>query len=267
MTTANTNKNNTTNTTNTNSFDEKDVKDLKNLERKIKSNLKKYYNLGETLNIVKVRKLQTVKGYNPDDKGFEQYLRDRFDISKVYCYKMIQAYQVCITLQDYGYSDMPLSESQCRPLALLLSDPDKLVQVWEQVISSKEKITAKKIKSLVDEIRGKGSTNKESGNNNSSDESGSESGSESKKESKSSAKDELIKELKEQLAKKEREAEALRSELAQRKNMRGSIPSGKLARELFKAGFRAVSKKYHPDHGGTSEQMREVLELKKKLGI
>ena len=266
MTTANTD---TTNTGNTDSFNEKDVKDLKNLERKIKSNLKKYYSLGETLNIVKVRKLQTVKGYNPDDKGFEQYLRDRFDISKVYCYKMIQAYQVCITLQDYGYSDMPMSESQCRPLALLLSEPEKLVQVWEQVTSSKERITAKKIKTLVDEIRGKGSTNKESDNSGSesNNDSSNDSNNESEKESKGSAKDELIAQLKAELAKKEREAEELRAELAQRRNMRGSIPSSKLARELFKAGFRAVSKKYHPDHGGTSEQMREVLELKKKLGI
>ena len=261
-----------TNTTASDTFNEKNIKALKTLERKIRTNLKSYYNLGETLNIVKVRKLQTVKGYNPDDKGFEQYLGDRFDISKVYAYKMLQAYQVCITLQDNGYSDMPLSESQCRPLALLLSEPDKLVQVWEQVISSKEKLTAKRIKVLVDEIRGKGSANKESdnesGNDNSSNESDNGSSNDSgNTKSKSSAKDELIAQLKERLAKKERETEALRSELAQRKNMRGSIPSGKLARELFKAGFRAVSKKYHPDHGGTSEDMRKVLELKKILGI
>jgi Putative quorum-sensing-regulated virulence factor len=37
------------------------------------------------------------------------------------------------------------------------------------------------------------------------------------------------------------------------------------AREIVKAGFRAAAIKPHPDHGGTNETMRLVLEAKDAL--
>ena len=255
-------------------FTEADTKDLRAIEKKITNRLKSFYSLGELLNTIKVRSLQVIKGYPETAEGFESYLRDRFDISKVYCYKMIQAYEVCTVIEEYGFNDLPKTESQCRPLALLLETPELLSTVWEALVNSEEKITAKTIKKEVDNARGKDTGDTENTESTGNTEKGKKGESTENKdsenkdsESKSSAKDALIAKLKEELAQKEKEAEELRAELAQRRNTRDGIPGNKLAKELFKAGFRAVSKKYHPDHGGTSEQMREVLELKRILGI
>jgi len=31
------------------------------------------------------------------------------------------------------------------------------------------------------------------------------------------------------------------------------------------AGFKALAKKLHPDHGGTDEEMKELLRLREKM--
>ena len=43
------------------------------------------------------------------------------------------------------------------------------------------------------------------------------------------------------------------------------IKNKELASELFKAGFRQLSKKYHPDSGGTDGQFKELNNLKEQL--
>jgi hypothetical protein len=42
-------------------------------------------------------------------------------------------------------------------------------------------------------------------------------------------------------------------------------PTSKMAKELFKAGYRKLATKYHPDQGGSKEQMQELNELKSTL--
>ncbi|HCT65762.1 MAG TPA: molecular chaperone DnaJ, partial [Lachnospiraceae bacterium] len=46
----------------------------------------------------------------------------------------------------------------------------------------------------------------------------------------------------------------------------GVIKNKELAKELFKAGYRQLSKKYHPDTGGTDGQIsKELNNLKEQL--
>jgi hypothetical protein len=37
--------------------------------------------------------------------------------------------------------------------------------------------------------------------------------------------------------------------------------------ELFKEGYRKLATKYHPDHGGNAEKMKELNQLKDRLGL
>ena len=45
----------------------------------------------------------------------------------------------------------------------------------------------------------------------------------------------------------------------------GVIKNKELAKELFKAGYRQLSKKYHPDSGGNDKQCKELNNLKEQL--
>jgi DnaJ-class molecular chaperone len=45
------------------------------------------------------------------------------------------------------------------------------------------------------------------------------------------------------------------------------VPSSKIAKDLFKAGFRAMAKKHHPDNGGDNVVMGELNDLKQALNI
>ena len=59
-----------------------------------------------------------------------------------------------------------------------------------------------------------------------------------------------------------------KEELKRTKAAKGTgIPTDKLAKELFKAGYRAMVKQYHPDNGGSEETMAQLVELKKALGV
>jgi hypothetical protein len=40
-----------------------------------------------------------------------------------------------------------------------------------------------------------------------------------------------------------------------------------LEAELLKEGYRKLAAKYHPDHGGDPEKMKELNRLKEKLGL
>lgn len=43
--------------------------------------------------------------------------------------------------------------------------------------------------------------------------------------------------------------------------------SSPLEAELLKEGYRKLAAKYHPDHGGDPEKMKELNRLKEKLGL
>ena len=59
-------------------------------------------------------------------------------------------------------------------------------------------------------------------------------------------------------------AAAIRAELALRDGLAVPVVPARVV-ELIEGGFRATAMKHHPDHGGSNEAMREVIERYRKM--
>ena len=281
------------NTTNTkeHTFTKAEKRAFSHTENRIFKNIRNFVQLGEDLLKVKEKNLQAIKGYTPDKKGFDLYCSDTFDISSIYVYKMIKAYQVMNVLE--AFSTVPNTESQCRPLSVLLDKPEELTALWaglvEKYTQGLIKLTAACIQMAVNKHINKDSEqtdktknseqtnnskqNKENkGSDNSddseqTDDSAQTNDSEQTDAKTESKKDLEIKELKRKLMEAELQNAKLRREAHRREAFSGNIPTSSMAKRLFKAGFRKLAAECHSDTGGNDELMKELLELKAELGI
>ena len=111
----------------------------------IKAGLKAFYEVGSAL--IRIRDSKSYKevdGY----KTFEEYCRDKWDMSRPQAYRLIDCNKLIENLSPIGHI-LPETESQCRELSWL--KPEAQREVWQMVIDSGQKVTAKLIKEMRDE--------------------------------------------------------------------------------------------------------------------
>ena len=89
---------------------------LDELESVIARNIRSFYKVGIALTAIKRRKLYQEHGY----KTFEDYINDRWDISRAHAYRSIKCSVVIENLSPIGDKvPLPENESQARPLTRL----------------------------------------------------------------------------------------------------------------------------------------------------
>jgi len=154
---------------------------LKELEQVIKDGLYTYFEVGAAL-----MKIRDLKLYRTSYSTFESYCRDTFQISRAQAYRLIDSYNVQLTINEAQAIDFrkqtnslqletmnkeekeevlnglmrstlqkPQNESQIRPLTKL--PPEKQAKAWMKAIETAPdgKITAKHVQQVVDTMIGK----------------------------------------------------------------------------------------------------------------
>jgi phage N-6-adenine-methyltransferase len=132
---------------------------LTKLEAVIERGLATFVDVGNALLSIRDSKL-----YRESHTTFEDYCRERWQMSKTNANRLIQAAEVTENLTPFGVI-LPTSESQARPLTRL--EPEEQIVAWEKAVStaSNRKITAAHVQSVVDEITSKPHVAYNSGNN------------------------------------------------------------------------------------------------------
>ncbi len=124
----------------------KDTRALATLEDTIQKGLGTFVEVGNALAEIRERKL-----YRGTHKTFEDYCRERWDMSADFARKRIRASQTVAALKSNTIvSVLPATESQVRPLTTI--PMEKVGEVWQQVIDEAPKgkdgrprITAKQV--------------------------------------------------------------------------------------------------------------------------
>jgi hypothetical protein len=109
-----------------------------------------------------LRDIRDGRLYRQAAQTFEEYCRQRWDMSRDYAYKLIDCSEVCGLIVDHGLHAIK-SERQSRELARLRDDDggidaDKVAEAWSASIetakSTGQPITAKLIRTEVAKVRG-----------------------------------------------------------------------------------------------------------------
>jgi len=128
-------------------------KKLETLEATIKTNLKSFYDVGVALAEIRDSRL-----YRASHATFEAYCKDRWDMSRIHAFRMIESASVYKNLLPMG--NIPQSERQARPLTSL--EPEQQIEVWAKVVETapEGKITAKHIQAVIKESKNEPPTKK-----------------------------------------------------------------------------------------------------------
>ena len=176
-------------------------------------------------------------------------------------------------LKATGCTVLPTTESQCRPFAKVPENTEydsTVKHIWVSVLAQidlGEKLTAKLVDTIANKILGietKAPENKGqeagTGANAGTTDGATDSASETARAE--------VRELKAKIAMLESALAAEKqAHKRTRSNVGGAVPKTKLAEDMLKAGFRAMAKKHHPDHGGSADTMKELNALKSQFGI
>jgi len=124
-------------------------RDLQRLETQIENGLKTFLQVG--LALKEIRDLGLYKEFGT----FEQYVSNRWEHSKSWAYRLIEAVSVEEQIQNVPHvGQKPTSQRQYEELAKL--EPEKIPEVWQAVTKECEETgeqpTAKKIKAIAAEI-------------------------------------------------------------------------------------------------------------------
>lgn len=245
--------------------DEKRI--LVSCEASIRNGLKAYQNVGKALTIIAQGRL-----YRSTHSTFAKYAKDKWDMTTGRVSQLQQAYRIHQLLQVAGFKTLPVTESQCRPLSRIPQDESmdsRIIAVWRAVVDSKEKITAKLINDAVDTelgIEPKQETADDSKGTGTAGKAGTADDDETRAE-----KDCKLAEMRAELLAARQKIAYLESVLEaekrahQRTKAANGVPKSELATKLYKAGFRAMAKQCHPDHGGNAKDMAELNALKDVL--
>jgi len=125
-------------------------------ENTIQANIGGFMVVGLALKLIKDEQLHKVK-YK--ELSFEEYCRERWDLSDKHAYRLIDAY-TCVDklgkeLSPIGETRFPTNESQVRPLMAL--EPDEQVKAWRKVLKAckGKPITAIEVQEVVSKLLGK----------------------------------------------------------------------------------------------------------------
>ena len=253
----------------------------------IKAGLKAFYEVGAAL--VRIRDSKSYKevaGYNT----FEEYCMDKWDISRPQAYRLIDSVKLIENLSPIG-DILPETESQCRELSYL--KPDVQRKVWQMVLDSGQKVTAKLIKEMVNEYHKPepvvGDDADEKVGDPSDGQEREKTYAEMEREFKKQEREEKRREERLKASAKGKKWEELNDEQKKLRdndrywkeyydklnkmddffnrfaqggtNRLSSSAFGKL-KEIIHVGYRELSKKYHPDVGGSNQDMIELTDAK-----
>jgi len=133
---------------------------LTELEEHIKRNLSGFMFIGRALKAINDDKL-----YRGKFKTFEEYCRERWNLSDKYSYRLIHAYTCVDALEKHfsptGEKRFPANEYQVRPLVKAFEEkPDQWVKAWTKVLAAaKDKpITSDDVQKVVDKMLESSST-------------------------------------------------------------------------------------------------------------
>lgn len=120
---------------------------LAQCEAVIERGLKTFVDVGNALLEIRDSRL-----YRKEYDTFEDYCRQRWNMSRFYAHRMIEAAQVTENLLPVG-NILPTSERQARPLTSL--PPEMQVQAWRQAVDTapEGKITAAHVQAVVAEMQ------------------------------------------------------------------------------------------------------------------
>ena len=123
-----------------------DKKELRLLESTIEEGIKSFYKVGTAL-----LKIRDSRLYRETHSTFEDYCRDRWDMSARKAQRLMIASDIIDNLRPIGVT-LPATESQVRPLTKLESEQQ--AKVWEVAVETAPsgKVTAKHVKVIVDRI-------------------------------------------------------------------------------------------------------------------
>lgn len=121
---------------------------LKECEQVIERGLNTFVDVGNALLEIRDNKL-----YRIEYKTFEEYCKERWNISRPRAYQLIEAAGVINNLSTMVDKNLFISERQIRPLSKL--EPEEQIEVWQQVIERSEEkpITADFVSQVVDEVK------------------------------------------------------------------------------------------------------------------
>jgi len=220
-------------------------KNFAKLETEIRQANKSFLIIGSNLTVINEGKLYKQRNF----PTFELYVSVIFDFTRDYAYKIMNATRIYRILEkNCKPSELPRTESQCRPLTKLEKDAD-ILKVWENVKAS-GKITAKIVTDFVNQSIGKGGAVQEG---TPADTAEGEGGS---VEAETEAGD-----VNYQTKCKLLEAEIVRleNELEKARSAKGGIAGTKMARKMIQAGFAALV------NTATDSQQAELIATKKAL--
>ena len=122
--------------------------ELQKCEAIIEEGLRTFVDVGGAL-----LKIRDSKLYRDTHSTFEEYCENKWDISKMHAYRLMDAVSVTNNLKSNQLVTLPQSESHARPLARL--DPDDQVKAWHKVIETapEGKITARVVLEAAKEIQ------------------------------------------------------------------------------------------------------------------
>jgi hypothetical protein len=117
-------------------------------EQIIERGLNTFVDVGNALLEIRDNKL-----YRIEYKTFEDYCKERWNISRPRAYQLIEAATVVGNLSTMVDKQIPISERQTRPLTKL--EPEEQREAWQQVIvrADEKPITAALVTEVIEEIK------------------------------------------------------------------------------------------------------------------
>jgi len=121
---------------------------LKHLELVIQNYRNNFYSVGKALKEIRDERHWQKLSF----KNFENYVKNRWEMSKSSAYRLIDAAVVIDNLSPIG-EVIPINEAQARPLTKL--DPPTQKKMWNDFLKTNQSITALNIKKFIDAHQGK----------------------------------------------------------------------------------------------------------------
>lgn len=225
-------------------------KEFASLENIVRTGMKAWEKVGEALTKINENSYHHERGF----KTFESYVETIFDMTRDYAYKIMRGYEIVKLLKDAGFTpaQMPVNESQVRPLTTIKDNDDLIAEIWDRVVASDKKTTAKLVKEITDEMTGKGTGDKgddkgASKGDNAGDDAGTDSvnaGVSAGDELPDTSREDEIARLTHELAEARQRAATAEAKLAA---VDTKPTLTKLQREMLNAGFKAMAKSADAD--------------------
>lgn len=114
---------------------------LAELEAVVERGLNTFVEVGQALLEIRDSRL-----YRESHLSFEEYCRDRWQISKPHATRLIQASQVVAAVP---IGTAPANEAQARELVPLLPEPEDLREIWAEIVEAHEEPTAAIVRDVV----------------------------------------------------------------------------------------------------------------------